>query len=231
MTLTGTQKFFIFFLLMTMFVVVGQRLDFDPQQSQQFLATHSPVLSSLIFIFLYVVGTFFIWFGPKDVLRVASAVVFGALWSSLLVYVGEMLNMVTMFWFSRKMGRAFIEQRFQGKMKNLDETVSNSSTAAIFFMRFYPYVPFRFLDLGYGLTKISFRRYALVSLIAAPIRVYVIQYFLSLGLGTALNPVQLQNYLADRPELMFWNSLYFLSSLVYLAILIFRRKKKSSEDN
>ncbi len=220
------RKFLLFAALIVSFIALGRMFDFDPASSRAFLAQHSPLLSSFIFLVLYVVGTFFIWVGPKDVLRVASALVFGAMWSSILVYIGEMLNMVTMFWFSRKMGRAFIEQKMHGRMQQIDEAVSNTRTATIFFMKFYPYVSFRVLDLGYGLSSISFRKYAIISLVAAPIRVYMVQYFLSLGLGTALNFVALQEYLRDRPVVMWANMIYIYSSFIFLGILIARRKKR-----
>ena len=93
-------------------------------------------------------------------------------------------------------------------------------------MKFYPYVSFRVLDLGYGLSSISFRKYAVISLIAAPIRVYMVQYFLSLGLGTALNFVALQEYLRGRPVVMWANMIYIYSSFIFLGILIARRKKR-----
>jgi len=220
------RKFFLFLTLIVSFIVIGRMFSFDPTSSRDFLAHHSPILSSIIFLVLYVGGTFFIWVGPKDVLRIASALVFGAIWSSVLVYIGEMLNMVTMFWFSRKMGRAFIEQKMHGRMQQIDEAISNTRTATIFFMKFYPYVSFRVLDLGYGLSSISFRKYAVISLIAAPIRVYMVQYFLSLGLGTALNFVALQEYLRGRPVVMWANMIYIYSSFIFLGILIARRKKR-----
>jgi len=69
------RKFLLFAALIVSFIALGRMFDFDPASSRAFLAQHSPLLSSFIFLVLYVVGTFFIWVGPKDVLRVASALV------------------------------------------------------------------------------------------------------------------------------------------------------------
>ncbi len=224
-----TLKFIAFVVLMAVFLIGGRAipgLD-EPNHWRVLLVERSPVLASSIFILVYVVGTFFMWIGPKDVLRVVSALVFGAEWSALLVYIGEMMNLLTMFGFSRKMGRAFVEQRLRGRMRELDARVSSTRSATIFFMKFYPYVSFRVLDLGYGLSRISLPRYFCLSALAAPVRIYVIQYFLALGLGTAFNVAHLQNYLLEHPRWMVATTVYIVSSWVYLAVLAFTARRRA----
>ena len=145
--------------------------------------------------------------------------------------------MCTMFWFSRRLGRPFVEKKVGGKIKRLEEAASRTSIPAIFFLKFYPIIPFRFLDLGYGLTKISFLKYAIVSMIAAPVRLYVIQYFLDVmirfGLTAAKGDPELfmerfmgmTDYLAARPEIFLPVSIYTFSSIIFFIVLIVRRKK------
>jgi uncharacterized membrane protein YdjX (TVP38/TMEM64 family) len=224
-----------------MFVFIGSFFHFDQQQSREFFAQHSPILSSIIFVVLYVVGTFFIWFGPKDVLRVASLFIFGVVGSTVLVYIGEMLNMVTLFWFSRRLGRPFVEAKMKGRLKEIEESASRTSVPVIFFMKFYPIIPFRFLDLGYGLTKISFLKYAAVSMVAAPVRLYVVQYFLDLMIQFGLMAAKgnwdifiqrymdMTYYLVDRPPLFFSLMVYTFSAIIFFAVLMIRRhlRKKS----
>ncbi|MFP4473672.1 MAG: VTT domain-containing protein [Candidatus Omnitrophota bacterium] len=222
-------KFIIFIGFVCLFVFLGGMLNFNPEPLQEFFTEKTPVLSSIIFIVLYVVGTFFIWVGPKDVLRVVSAVVFGAVWSSALIYIAEMLNLLVLFNFSRCMGRAYLEKKMKGKIKKMDEAVSRTSSAAIFFMKFYPIIPFRVLDLGYGLTKVNLSRYFFVSALAAPVRLFVIQYFLALGLDTAMNPMKLQEYLLDRPRVFFAMFTYSVSAVIYLIVLLFRRGRRRDE--
>ncbi len=233
----GTRHFLIFILLVIVFILIGQSTHlFDHhEQWRDFLAQRSPFLASAIFIVLYTVGTFFVWVGPKDVLRVASVFVFGVWWSTVLVYIGETVNMVTMFWFSRKLGRDFVEEKARGRIKEIDAAVSNTSVPMIFFMKFYPIIPFRFLDLGYGLTRISFLKYALVSLVAAPVRLLVIQYFIELvlkfGLNSISNPatlmgmmIELTDYLIARPVLFIAVEAYTLSGILFFTVLFVRHK-------
>ncbi len=235
----GTRHFLVFVLLVLVFVVIGRSTHlFDHhEQWQEFFAQRSPILASVIFILLYTVSTFFIWFGPKDVLRVASVLVFGVWWSTLLVYIGETVNMVTLFWFSRKLGRDFVEEKARGRLKEIDEAVSNTSVPVIFFMKFYPIIPFRFLDLGYGLTRISFLKYAAISVAAAPVRLLVIQYFIDLIMKFGLNSIQdpakamsvifeLTDYLMARPVLFIAVEGYALSGILFFAVLFVRHKIK-----
>lgn len=235
---SGTRNFLIFLILLAAFIAAGSFFDADPERSREFFSQYPLSLSSIIFVVLYVVGTFFIWFGPKDVLRVASLFVFGVIWSTVLVYIGEMLNMVTLFWFSRRLGRPFVEKKMKGRVKEWEEAASRTSGPGIFFMKFYPIIPFRFLDLGYGLTKISFARYAAISMLAAPIRLYVIQYFLDVtikfGLTAAKGNVDvfmerfmdMTNYFVGNPVLFLSLTVYTFSAIIFFFILLIRRKFK-----
>jgi len=237
---SGTIKFVMFLVCILIFALAGRYLNLDPQTSRAFFSRFPLALSSIIFVVLYVVGTFFIWFGPKDVLRVASLFIFGVVWSSVLVYIGEMLNMVTMFWFSRRLGRPFFDERAPGKWQAMRASMGTTRAPVIFFMKFYPIIPFRFLDLAYGLTTISFLKYAAVSVIAAPIRLYVIQYFLDLMIRFGLTAVQgdaalfmqryleMTQYLVDRPALFGALALYTFSAILFFIILMTRRKRRSA---
>ncbi len=233
----GTRHFLVFVVLVVIFILIGQAVHlFDHyEQWSDFLAQRSPFLSSAVFVFIYVVSTFLIWFGPKDVLRVASVLVFGVWWSTGLVYIGETLNMVTLFWFSRRLGRGFVEEKAHGRMKEIDEAISNTSVPMIFFMKFYPVISFRFLDLGYGLTRISFLKYAAVSMIASPIRLFVIQYFIDLMMKFGVNSVrdpakaiglvfEMTDYFMARPILFIAMEVYALSGILFFVVLVIRHK-------
>ncbi len=236
---SGRREFVFFLICVAAFIAAGWIFHIDLEESRRFFSQYPLMWSGMIFVVLYVVGTFFIWFGPKDVLRVASLFLFGVMTSSVLIYIGEMLNMVALFWFSRTMGRPFIEQRSGQRFKNIERAVSQTSAPVIFFLKFYPVVSLRLLDLGYGLTTISFLKYALISLIAAPLRLYIVQYFLNLMIvfGLALNGnldtytdrfMDMTYYLMDRPVLFLCLTVYVMSCLIFFTTLFLRwrlRKK------
>jgi uncharacterized membrane protein YdjX (TVP38/TMEM64 family) len=237
----GKTNFLFFFIFVIIFIFAGRFFHFDPEHSRQFFSQYSPFWSGVVFLLLYVVGTFFIWFGPKDVLRVAALFIFGVMQSTVLIYIGEMLNMAALFWFSRKMGRPFVEAKAQGRIKQIEEAASQTSAAAIFFMKFYPVISFRLLDLGYGLTKISFLKYAVISLIASPLRLYIVQYFLDImiNFGLVLNAdmasysdrfMEMTYYLAERPVLFSSLTVYTFSAFIFFGVLFCRWKFKKKKD-
>ncbi|MCK5083014.1 MAG: hypothetical protein KAR31_08935, partial [Candidatus Omnitrophica bacterium] len=64
-------KFILFLIILTVCWYLGRVFDVDVAYYQGILARYPLALSGLIFVVLYVVTTTFIWFGPKDVLRIS----------------------------------------------------------------------------------------------------------------------------------------------------------------
>ncbi len=110
-----TLKFSLFVAFLFVCFAFGKIFKFDLDSMREFLSAFPIIVSGVIFILLYVVLTFFIWFGPKDVFRLSSAVLFGAYVSTVLVWIAEMINAAVLFIFSRKLGQEFIEQKFRVK--------------------------------------------------------------------------------------------------------------------
>ena len=218
-------KFLIFIVFILLFLCLGKFFSFDKDVTVNFLCGFSPVLSGIIFIALYVGITFFIWLGPKDIFRIAAAVIYGAVWSTVLVFVGEMINVVVLFHLSRKLGRGFVESKLKGGMRRVDETIADSSFWAIFLMKFFPVIPFRFLDLGFGLTKIALKKYFLISFLASPVRIFTLQLLLSLGADVFMNPEKLSQYLAGYPRLLAFYFIYVVGSFA-LAFVFKKRQQK-----
>ena len=134
---SNTVKFVLFLLLILLFLVIGKIFPIDQEWCRSFLTGYSLLWSGIIFIVLYVVITFFIWLGPKDIFRITAAVVYGAYWSTLFVYAAEMTNVIVLFSFSRKLGRGFVESRLKGGMQRLDEIIATTSFWSIFFLRLF----------------------------------------------------------------------------------------------
>ena len=223
----NTIKFLLFLVLVFLFLFLSKYFNIDEEWCKSFLGDFPLFLSGLIFIFLYVVLTFFIWIGPKDVLRITSALIFGAYISTVLVSIGELCNVVLLFSLSRKLGRGYVEEKLRGKMQRLDQTIAGTSFFGIFFLRLFPVVPFRFLDLGFGLTKISLRKYFMIALLSTPSRVFFLQFFLSLGMDVAMNPGRLQAYLNEHPLVMQVSFIYLVGAIV---MMFFWKRKVSKKE-
>ena len=191
----NSTKFLSLIILAVIFLCLGKFFSVNKEMCQAFLADFPVVLSGFIFIFLYVVVTFFVWLGPKDIFRITAALVYGAGLSTVLVLIAEMINAVVLFSFSRKLGRDYAAGKMGAGLRRLDHTLAKTDFWRVFLLRLFPIVPLRVLDLGFGLTQISLRKYFIISLVGTPLRIFFVQFFLALGMDTILNPEKLRNYL------------------------------------
>ena len=233
MTASGYQpkRFALFILLVLVFLSLGRVFHLDQHAIQQHLRQFGLLPSALIFIALYVGLTLFVWIGPKDVLRVVGAVLYGPYWSSLIVWCGEMGNALVMFSLSRRLGRGYVQNKIRGRWQQMDETMARTGFFSIFFIRFFPVVPFRFSDLAFGLTRVSLKKYILICAVGSPLRIFVIQFFLAVGLDTVMNPFKLQAYLSRHPHIYVLVMVYTLGSLGLIAFLSRKAKSKNATYN
>lgn len=218
-------EFILLLVILFLTWVFGRRVHIDIRAIEGSLSTFPLFLSGLIYIALYVVVTFFVFFS-KDVFWISGAYLFGAFFSALFICFAEVINAFILFYLSRNLGRAYVESSLPDKYKRLDERLSKISFLWLFIFRAAPLIPYRFLDLAAGLTKINFRRYLAAVALGTPIKMFWIQYILA-GLGrNALKPAAIQEYFQG-------NRTFMLLSLVYLVLIIavvikIRREGKSS---
>lgn len=211
-------KFLVLLLGLVLLFFIGRFFHFDATSLQSYLKKFPLYYCGLIFVILYVIVTFFIWLS-KDVFRFSAAILFGATLSTLLIWLAEMINAFILFYLARRLGREFVEDSLSAKFSHLDEKLGKTNFLWLFLFRSVPLIPFRFLDLGTGLTKISFRRYFLAVILGSPLRIFWVQYALA-GVGEAIfkNPYALAEYLlANKP--------LFLFSLIYLALVVVVARK------
>lgn len=213
MRLNALGKFLLLLFLVSLllaFLPFGK--DVNVVSFKQYLSRLPSGVSESIFILLYLVL-------PKDVLRITGAVIYGAYLSSVLVMIGEVFSLIIFFQLSRKFGRAFVEKRLKEKMAQVDAVVVDTSWGAIFMLRFFPVIAFRVLDLGFGLTKISFGRYFAISLLASPVRIFLIQLMWSLGPGTVMNPERMSEYFNAHPLIAVVLMAYVFGTIVMFFVL------------
>lgn len=224
-------KFFFFVALIIFILFLGQWLHVDLTFYQGYVQQLPFVLSCLIFIFLYVLLTTIIWFGPKDILRIAAALLFGPGVSTFLVWLGELANCAIFFHMSRYLGRDFIVQRFKIPQENLEKTQKAKNVLGLIALRLNPLVPFRFLDIGVGLSGASFKKYFMVALVISPIRIFWMQYIIyGMGENYFKNPMAALEYFQNNPRVAFYSFLYFLIiAAVSFVAVIFRRKGLKEE--
>jgi len=212
-------RFLVFIALIVGSIALGQYFSIDQAKINQFLEGIPIGYASLIFIFLYVVGTFLLWY-LKDPLKVIGAILFGAYLSTLLIYIAEIINAYIFFNISHILGQDFVERNLKGRFRRFYERLENINIGWIFMLRVVPLIPYRVLDLSFGLSKVRFRKYLLAILLASIPRIFWIQFILASVRGFSIDAMMA--YFME-------NNTIFLFSLIYLiltAIVAFKIKDR-----
>ena len=171
-------RFFIFTGLLIVLVLGGGAFNVDSSKINSFLEKLPFIYSCIVFIFLYVVGTFFVWY-LKDPLKIIGAIAFGAYISTGLIYISEIINACIFFNLSNILGKDFVERKLKGRFKFLYEKLENMNLGWVFILRAAPLIPYRILDLSFGLSKFSFRKYILAATLASLPRIFLVQFVLA----------------------------------------------------
>lgn len=215
-------KFLILFLALLLFWYLGRFIPLDAAALEDTLKKFPLIYSGLIFVVLYCVITFFLFFA-NDIFRFVSAVIFGALISTIFVFIAELINAFILFYLARFLGRDFVKVSLKDRYEKLDERLARTNFFWLFMFRAVPLIPFRFLDLGAGLTGISFKRYLTVVIIGSPLRIFWLQYFLAgVGKGIFGNPYLMVDYLARDKFLFVFTFIY----LILIFVVAFKLKKR-----
>lgn len=186
--------------------------------------THAhPGLAAPVFIVVFVLSSFVI-LDTKDILKIAAALAFGALGSALLIWLAELVNCWLLFRLARRYGREWVERRFAVREKSLSWVKRFYSTGAIFALRSLPVFPYRILDVAYGLSELSFRKYFVISALSSPIRIFWLQFILAAMGAAVFDQQKMIQYLQANPGFLRASLLYILASLV-AAFFIGRRLK------
>lgn len=117
----------------------------------------------LVFILGYAVAT--VALVPGSLLTLAAGALFGIVWGTAYVFVGAMLGAMGAFLIARYVARAPVERRLAGnpRFAAVDRAIGGEGRKIVFLLRLSPVVPFVFLNYCCGLTRVSFRDYAVGS--------------------------------------------------------------------
>jgi uncharacterized membrane protein YdjX (TVP38/TMEM64 family) len=215
-------KFLILVLLVVLSWFLGKHLPLDTRAIEDFLRRFPWWLSGVLYIILYVVVSFFLWFS-KDFFWLGGALVFGAVYSAILIWIGESINAVVLFHLARVLGRGFVESRLREKYSGLDKRLGKLSFLWLFIFRATPLVPYRFLDLGAGLSQLSFRRYLAAVTSGSIIKIFWLQQILAaVGRGIVYQPALLAAYFLKNKTLFAFSLIY----LVLVALVALKLKHK-----
>ena len=110
----------------------------------------------LVFMVIYVVGICL--FVPGTLLSAIGAVIFGAYWGFVYVWVGAMVGASAAFFIGRYLGREFAASLIGDKLKKYDDGIERHGFATVLYLRLV-HSPFTIMNFGMGLTKVAFWDY------------------------------------------------------------------------
>jgi uncharacterized membrane protein YdjX (TVP38/TMEM64 family) len=205
--------FFTLVLIILLLWYLGRYFGIDSDRIQNFLKPFPILISSLVYIFLYITVTFFVFFA-KDVFWLAGALIFGPYLSALLISIGETANAGILFNLSRRLGRSFVQEGLTQRYKHLDEKLGKTSFFWLFVFRMAPLIPYRFMDLAAGLTSMRIKRYMIAVAVGSPLKIFWVQYIIyGIGKNILSSPLAAVQYFLNNREL-------FLFSFIYLVLVI-----------
>jgi uncharacterized membrane protein YdjX (TVP38/TMEM64 family) len=214
------KRLTIFAALLALFLFLGHFYSRNTAAIEAYFSRIPLLYSSCVFVLLYVIANFFIFWDIKDVLKLIGAVIFGAYISTGLIFIAEVINAALFFNISHILGKDFVEKSLRGKFKNLYEKMGNLSFTWIFLIRLLPLIPYRVLDVSFGLSKVRFRTYMAAVLLASLPRIFVIQF--PLAAVKEMSFAKMSAYFNNHPLILWLLFFYYIISF----LIAFQLKKR-----
>jgi len=170
---------------------------------------------------------------PGSILTVAAGLLFGVPVGVLVTTTGANIGACSAFLVGRTIAREPIARKIAGspKFAAIDEAVSRDGFKIVLLLRLSPILPFNILNYALGLTKVSFRDYALASLIGMLPEILVLVYFGSVArsLAGGITPAQVATPLED--PIFFWTGFALTLAVAVLVTRIAHRRLKTFQRN
>ncbi len=169
-------------------------------------------------------------FLPGSILTLGAGFLFGAPVGILTASIGANFGACTAFVVSRTVARDWIAQKIAGnpKFAALDAAVGEEGFRIVLLLRLSLVFPFNILNYALGLTKISFRNYALATLIGMLPETLMLVYLGSVAKSlVAAVTGQADNGTGGR--VFIWIGLAATIGVAILAIRIVQRSLKAAQ--
>ncbi|MDP8256907.1 MAG: VTT domain-containing protein [Candidatus Alcyoniella australis] len=187
-TQSGRRKFglrelcnlLVALLALALLTIYARRFDLSLEAVRTHAALIGPVRSFVFISLLYgLISTAPI--PGRDLFKIAAAVIFGWLWSTLAIWIGEMVSALASFWLARIGGRSAVGWILGTRADTIDRMAIKFSPWAVFVARLLPITPYRYFNLACGLTAMPFGNYLVGSIPGTLLRTAFFQYLLVLG--------------------------------------------------
>jgi uncharacterized membrane protein YdjX (TVP38/TMEM64 family) len=176
-------KIFIFFFLLILGFLLVKYTPINQYANKDFLINSRTQLRelsgslsfSISFVFLYALGVIMSF--PGLILTLSGGIIFGTIKGTLLNAIGANIGAGLAFFIGRYLGRDFAEKLIRGKLKSIDDNLGENGFMAILRLRLIPLVPFNLLNYASGFSKISYKDYALGSLLGMIPGTFIYTFF------------------------------------------------------
>ena len=127
-------------------------------------------------------------FVPGLFLTLASGVIFGIFWGTVYTLIGATIGSALAFLVARYVARRAIERKLvaRPRFQAIDRAVARQGLKIVFLLRLSPIFPYNLLNYALGLTRVSFRDYALASVGMIPGTLLYVYYGNAVGSLAAL---------------------------------------------
>ncbi len=117
-----------------------------------------------VFVAVFYVGAC-VLFLPGSVLTLGAGFIFKLLVGTITVSIGSTLGACAAFLVGRTVGRGWISSKIatNKKFAAIDSAVGQQGFKIVLLVRLSPVFPFNLLNYAFGLTRVSFAKYALAS--------------------------------------------------------------------
>jgi len=177
---------------------------------------------------LYVVACLLLL--PGSMLTLVTGFLFGVPLGTLAVFSGANLGACAAFLVGRTVARNWIAGKISGNPKfvALDEAVAKKAFKIVLLLRLSPVFPFNILNYALGLTQVSFRDYALATLIGMLPEILMLVYIGSVATSWATATT---GHVESDPmgHVFFWTGLAATIGVAVLATRIAQRSLKSAQ--
>jgi uncharacterized membrane protein YdjX (TVP38/TMEM64 family) len=127
------------------------------------------------YMLIYAVGVCL--FVPGSILTGLGAVIFGAYWGFVYVWIGAMIGASAAFLIGRTLGREFAASLVGERLRKYDDAIERNGFATVLYLRLI-YFPFTPMNFGMGLTKVHFRDYLFGTGLGILVGTFIFTFFI-----------------------------------------------------
>jgi uncharacterized membrane protein YdjX (TVP38/TMEM64 family) len=116
-------------------------------------------------------------FVPGSILTGIGAVIFGAYWGFVYVWIGAMIGASVAFLIGRTLGREFAASLIGDRLRKYDDAIARNGFATVLYLRLI-YFPFTPMNFGMGLTRVNFRDYFFATGLGILVGTFIFTFFI-----------------------------------------------------